>query len=97
MNSFTQIVYEACQASERLDERWVQRRQDTSSRFRHWVRSKLDQSYLWYGMLKFLKKVERDESEKFLFSTLPNIIELALSVEENMPCLLYTSDAADES
>ena len=78
-------MYEACQATELLDERWIQRRHDTSSHFRQGSRPKLDQSYLWFGMLKFLKKVERDESEKFLFTTLPNIIELALRVEDSMP------------
>ena len=79
------MVYEACQAGERLDERWIQRQHDAGSRSRQGCRPKLDQSYLWFGVLKFLNKVERDEGERFLFTTLPNVIELALRVEESMP------------
>ncbi|XP_076454325.1 uncharacterized protein LOC143289235 isoform X2 [Babylonia areolata] len=80
-----QVVYEACQAPQALDERWIQRQHGLSSQVRQGARQKLDQSYLWFGMLKFLKKVDKEEHEKFLFTTLPNIIELVLRVEENMP------------
>jgi hypothetical protein len=36
--------------------------------------------YFWYGL-----KVSKEEEEKFLYTTLPNVIELALRVEELMP------------
>ncbi|KAK7090158.1 uncharacterized protein [Littorina saxatilis] len=81
-----QVVYEACQATQQLDERWIQRQHDTSSFSRQGAIPKLDPSYVWFGMLKFLSmKAGREEAEKFLFTTLPNIIELALRIEEYMP------------
>ncbi|KAK7480564.1 hypothetical protein BaRGS_00028140, partial [Batillaria attramentaria] len=79
-----QVIYDASQAIQQLDESWLLGRHEVRGQARSGSRFKLDQSYLWYGMLKFLKKVEREESERFLFTTLPNIIELALRVEEHV-------------
>ena len=37
---------------------------------------------MWYGVLKFLKKAPVDEASKFLYSTLPHIIDMALKIED---------------
>lgn len=49
------------------------------------ARHKVDQYHIWHGMLQFLMETDHEEKEKFLFSTLPNLIELVIRAEDHIP------------
>lgn len=87
-----QVIYDASQATHQLDEHWVHSRHEVRGQGLAGSRFKLDQSYLWFGVLKYLKKAEKEEWERFMFVILPNIIELALRVEDHLlsACLHYS-------
>ncbi|KAK6961926.1 poly(ADP-ribose) glycohydrolase, partial [Biomphalaria glabrata] len=48
-------------------------------------KKKLDPECVWYGMMKYMKSVSKNEREHFLYLLLPGIIHLALEIEENRP------------
>lgn len=79
------VIYEAIQSQKHLDNSWLRQQREDGGRLHQGSRCKVDQAYLWYGMLKFLQRVDREESDRFLFTTLPNIIELALCLQETLP------------
>ncbi|GFO00486.1 poly(ADP-ribose) glycohydrolase [Plakobranchus ocellatus] len=49
------------------------------------VRKRPGINCVWYGMLKYLKEIPKDEADAFLFNTLPRILEMALGIEECQP------------
>lgn len=82
---FMQTVYSTSQSGRQLSGS----KDSTLNRLRLQIQSnvkkKLDHNCLWFGMLKHLRKVSRAERDKFLYSTLPDIIEFALSMEDCRP------------
>ncbi|XP_067669039.1 serine-rich adhesin for platelets-like [Haliotis asinina] len=48
-------------------------------------RSKIDQSYLWFGVWKFLRKATEEENDKFLYTVIPGICDLVLESEGLVP------------
>ncbi|CAL1545341.1 unnamed protein product [Lymnaea stagnalis] len=49
------------------------------------VKKKLEPNCVWYGMLKYLKSISKADKEHFLYFLLPNIIKMALRIEDSRP------------
>ncbi|XP_071086187.1 serine-rich adhesin for platelets-like [Haliotis cracherodii] len=48
-------------------------------------RSKIDQSCIWFGVWKFIKKATEEENDKFLFTVIPGICDLVIESEKLIP------------
>lgn len=49
------------------------------------AQKKIDDTCVWFGLLKYLRKVSREERDRFLYTVLPSIIEFAVGIEDCRP------------
>ncbi|CAG5121265.1 unnamed protein product, partial [Candidula unifasciata] len=88
-NISDQVTSETVYNTIQSERPWSGAKDSLIKRFKSQIHSnaqkKLDPTCIWFGLLKYLRKVSRDERDKFLYTVLPNIIEFAVGIEDCRP------------